>query len=82
MIYVALTNDEREVLSKENTGRGGFQGLFVKLQQKMEGRLVPITPDDLERIQRYAFDYGNGGWEARLTAIFGRAFGPTLGRNT
>ena len=24
---------------------------------------------DLERIARYAFDYGRGGWETRLLAI-------------
>jgi hypothetical protein len=29
------------------------------------GLLTP-TRRDLERIPRYAFDYGNGGWENRL----------------
>lgn len=34
----------------------------------------------LERIPKYAFDYGNGGWENRLKTIFARSLGENLGR--
>jgi hypothetical protein len=61
---------------------GGFQSLLVKLQRQHAGATGEIALDDsdLERIPRYAFDYGNGGWESRLVGIFGRSLGPTLGR--
>ena len=64
--------------------RGGFQGLLVGLAFRLDrttGRLT-LTAQDLERISRYAFDYGNGGWENRLRYIFERTLGPALGRIT
>jgi site-specific DNA-methyltransferase (adenine-specific) len=59
---------------------GGWQSLMVGLQKrtnKTTGRLT-LLASDLEQIQRYAFKYGNGGWESRLVAIFGRHLGPRL----
>lgn len=32
---------------------------------------------DLEQIPRYAYDYGNGGWESHLREVFERALRPT-----
>lgn len=61
---------------------GGYQSLLVGLQRRVDrttGKLK-LTAKDLERIPRYAFNYGNGGWENRLTAIFSRTLGPKLGR--
>jgi hypothetical protein len=54
----------------------------VDLQKRLRrgtGELK-LTDEDLERLARYAFDMGNGGWEDRLIGIFGRELGPTLGR--
>jgi site-specific DNA-methyltransferase (adenine-specific) len=59
---------------------GGWQSLMVGLQKrtnKTTGHLT-LTANDLEHIQRYAFKYGNGGWESRLMKIFGRHLGPAL----
>ncbi|MDR3401984.1 MAG: hypothetical protein P4L99_05745 [Chthoniobacter sp.] len=61
---------------------GGYQSLLVSLQQKIDratGQLQ-LNDSDLRRIPQYAFDYGNGGWEDRLVAIFGRVLGARLGR--
>lgn len=61
---------------------GGYQSLLVGLQQRINretGHIV-LNKRDLERIPRYAFDYGVGGWENRLVAIFGRTLGSKLGR--
>ncbi len=61
--------------------RGGWQSLLVKLQKKVDpatGNLA-LSAQDLERIPKYAFDYGNGGWEGALTRVFSRTLGPRLG---
>ena len=82
---VVLTAAEIVELDKQDpasAGDGGYQGLLVGLQQRIDrtsGRLT-LTADDLRRIPMYAFDYGNGGWEDRLVAAFGRVLGPRLGR--
>lgn len=59
---------------------GGWQSLMVGLQKrtnKTTGHLT-LTTTDLEQIQRYAFNYKNGGWQARLLKIFSRHLGPKL----
>lgn len=78
-----LNQREVEILFRQGSHtahRGGFQWLLVQLQRRTKvnsGRIF-LVPRDLERIRRYAFDYGNGGWEKRLTQIFGRCLGPDL----
>lgn len=71
--------DRQAPSTKEN---GGWQNLLVTLQEKVNRETGSMTLDvsDLERIQRYAFSYGNGGWENRLREIFQRTLGPTLGK--
>ncbi len=63
-------------------GDGGYQSLMVSLARRVERSTghLHLTADDLRRIPMYAFDYGNGGWEDRLKAAFGRTLGPRLGR--
>lgn len=82
---VYLTPAEIAVLDRQDPSSradGGWQGLLVRLQGKVDRATGQLTLDaqDLEQIPRYAFDYGNGGWEDRLTGIFGRTLGPKLGR--
>jgi len=85
MIPVTLNTAEIEVLFRQDPATqrdGGYQSLLVRLQNNTDratGALT-LTDSDLERIQRYAFDYGNGGWEDRLTGIFQRHLGAQLGR--
>jgi hypothetical protein len=81
---VVLNSTEIAELDRQHVstkGDGGWQRLIVTLQTRLDrttGRLV-FNDGDLERISRYAFDYGSGGWENRLQKIFGRTLGPTLG---
>jgi hypothetical protein len=84
-VRILLTREEVAELDRQNPGTqrdGGFQGLLVSLQQKVNRSTRELVLDerDLERIQRYAFDYRRGGWQGRLTRIFGRTLGPSLGR--
>jgi hypothetical protein len=82
---VFLDKRESEILFRqppETAHDGGFQKLLVSLQNKTDSSTgeLDLTSQDLERIARYAFDYGNGGWESRLTGIFSRHLGSRLGR--
>lgn len=80
-IVLELNNEELEELGvqdPETRGDGGFQSLMVTLQGIAEGSTMRLPRDLVPRIQKYAFGYGNGGWENRLVRIFGRHFGPDL----
>lgn len=82
---VRLTGDEIIELGRQDPqtkGHGGFQSLLVGLQNRLNGATgeLHLSDEDLERIQRYAFVYGNGGWQNRLLQIFGRELGTSLGR--
>jgi hypothetical protein len=84
MKVILMSEESEEILKQppETAKDGGFQGLLVKLQRQLN-RLtgeLELTPDDLRRIPKYAFDYRNGGWETRLRRAFGRVLGPKLGR--
>jgi hypothetical protein len=80
-----LTAAEVAALDKQapaTANDGGFQSLLVSIQQRVNRATnqLTLTADDLRRIPMYAFDYGNGGWEDRLIAAFGRSLGSRLGR--
>ena|ERR1035441_4842349 len=85
MMQVILNAAEIEILFRQDPAtqrNGGYQSLLVRLQRNTDrttGALT-LTTKDLERIPRYAFDYGNGGWEGRLMGIFQRHLGARLGR--
>lgn len=85
MLQITLSQVEMDVLFRQDPATeadGGFQGFLVDLQRRTNrntGELL-LTDADLEKIPRYAFDYGNGGWEDELQRIFGNSLGPRLGR--
>lgn len=85
MRTVILNADEQAILARQDPdsgGDGGWQGLLVALQALVQpDGSVNLTDALMERIQRYAFNYGNGGWETRLLGIFGRTLGPRLDGN-
>lgn len=78
-----LNQREIAVLFRQNprtSHQGGFQWFLVQLQRRTNvnnGRIF-LTHRDVERIHRYAFRYGNGGWENRLMQIFSRVLGQQL----
>ena len=84
-MQVTLSTGEMEVLFRQDPRterRGGYQSFLVQLQRKTDRATgeLRLSASDLERIPRYAFRYGNGGWEDRLRGIFERHLGPGLGR--
>ena len=85
MKIVTLNKNEADLLRRQDPStesEGGFQKLLVTLQFLLdeESGAIELPEILLERIPRYAFDYGNGGWEERLNGIFARTLGPALGR--
>jgi len=85
MRTVTLNDDEKNILLRQDPATetdGGFQRLLVTLQYLTDEETGVIELPDilLERIPRYAFDYGNGGWESRLKSILARTLGENLGR--
>jgi hypothetical protein len=83
MVRINLNHSEAEVLlgvDQATRSNGGFQSLLCKLQDQLDRGTLEITlsDSDLERIHRYAFDYGNGGWEGVLMSVFQRTLGRRL----
>ena len=82
---VVLTKDEiteLDIQDPETEKHGGYQRLLVKLQKRLNrgtGELY-LDDKDLQRIPKYAYDYGRGGWQNRLERIFVRELGSRLGR--
>jgi len=81
---VILTKSEMRSLFRQfifTYNDGGFQRFLVELQDKIDTKTgeIDLTKRDLERIPRYAFKYGRGGWESRLVGAFGRVLGRQLG---
>ena len=80
---ITLNSAELEILFRQDPATkddGGWQRLLVTLQELTDPDTgeIEIPPRIMERIHRYAFEYGNGGWENRLTSMFGRTLGSTL----
>jgi hypothetical protein len=46
-------------------GRGGFQQLLRRLQPRLQGSVLAIDLEDLEKLNRYAHAYGRGGFQER-----------------
>lgn len=82
---VILNQEEIETLNLQapsTANDGGYQNFMIQLQSKLDCTTNELTlsDNDLSRISKYAYDYGQGGWQNRLEAIFSRTLGPRLGR--
>jgi hypothetical protein len=85
VVPVVFTAEERTSLFKQNPASrsgGGFQAFLVGLQERVNAatNTLELRLSDRERIARYAHDYKGGGWQGRLSKIFGRTLGKDLGR--
>ena len=80
--FIELTNEELAALDRPANGSGGFQSFMKHLQSQVNhaSNTIKLTDEDLARIQHYAADYRQGGFQERLLATFGRALGPDLGQ--
>ncbi|HEX8401180.1 MAG TPA: hypothetical protein VF628_05695 [Allosphingosinicella sp.] len=62
---------EAEALMRKVVGQGGFQTLLRSLQKSYDRttRVVSLTGDQIEKINRYTSQYGAGGFEDRLNGV-------------
>lgn len=73
MIGITLSEKQLSTLLRPARGQGGYQAFLEKLKHQVDlgSRLLCLSADDLEKLQRYVRRYGGGGWQARLRGIFG-----------
>jgi hypothetical protein len=62
---IQLSAAELSRISRPVRGQGGFQSLLRKLQKQLDGNLLEVSEADLERLVRYSFAYGQGGFQER-----------------
>lgn len=62
---IQLSTAELSRISRPVRGRGGFQSLLRKLQKQLDGDILEVSETDLERLLRYSFEYGQGGFQER-----------------
>lgn len=56
-------------LMRPINGRGGFQALLRKLRSQLVNDQLIMHDADLERLSRYSFSYGGGGFQARTVPV-------------
>lgn len=69
MKEVILDQQAMDLLMKEVNGTGGHQSLLRKLQGQVADTKLKYDEEDIEKIERYARDYGKGGFQDRFKAI-------------
>ena len=69
-ITIQLSPEEADPLRIPVNGRGGWQNLVRKLNSNLtQENKITLTPKDIERILRYSYLYGQGGFQNQLDGI-------------
>lgn len=73
IIYGIKPEDVQPIL-EEQVGQGGFQTLLRKIrgQYSEQKEELCLYQDDIERIYRYAYEYGRGGFQDRIQKVIER----------
>jgi len=68
---LTLTADEHDALMRPIAPGdwGGHQYLEHEFQQRVRGRTLVVNGEELDRAYGYAYDYGNGTWQAYMRAV-------------
>lgn len=67
MPLIQLTASDVAKFKKPVRGRGGFQSLLRAIAKKIQlDGTVNLTDRETERLVRYSFQYGPGGFEDRM----------------
>lgn len=72
-LRIVVPTDVRSFIldwARDSRGSGGFQSLYRLLADRLRaGRVLRLSPDELERITRYATEYGDGGHQQTLRKL-------------
>ena len=70
---IQLSPSEVKLFTRPIRGRGGFQTFLRKIAKQISdsGELT-ISNTDLEKMVRYSFKYGQGGFQARTRKTAGK----------
>lgn len=70
VIYGIKLEDIQPIL-EEQTGQGGFQTLLRKMKDQYSEQREEffLDKDDIERLYRYAYEYGRGGFQDRIQVL-------------
>ena len=82
-ISLSLNDDEFDALMQPDPAsrsEGGFQRLLLTPQDNTDPhtKILVLPVHLIEKINRYAFDCGQGDWERTLKRIFSRTLGDGL----
>jgi hypothetical protein len=67
-----LTNDELRALMRpiNPSSNGGHQSFEKRLQDRVQGRTLTVSEDELEKAYRYGYGYGTKGtWQNYMKAV-------------
>ncbi len=60
---IQLTDRELAKILKPVKGQGGFQALLRRIQKQVQGNVLEASDADIEKLIRYSFEYGQGGFQ-------------------
>lgn len=66
---IQLSDREVAKLMKPVKGRGGFQSTIRRVQKNIKGNILEASVADVERLVKYAFEYGPGGFQEQAKAV-------------
>ncbi len=67
---IQLSDSEAGRIRKSVRGHGGFQSLLRRLQRQIgDNNILEVSDGDTERIVKYFFTYGQGGFQDRTKPI-------------
>lgn len=71
---IQLTEGEAAKFRKPVNGRGGFQTLLRRVQKNIDANnVLEVSQADLEKIVKYFFSYGQGGFQERAKPLAKRS---------
>jgi len=71
---IQLSPSEVQRYQRPVRGRGGFQTLLRRIARNIDSAgVLEITDNDLEKLIRYSFEYGQGGFQERTKRTARRA---------
>ena len=66
---IHLTQSEIAIIRSQSIEGGGFQALFKKLSDGIEGSKLKIDEETARRAINYTENYGQGGWQDSLSSL-------------